>query len=148
MRAWRIRTHSLRIAIIGAVLIVIIIFLLAVVFLFIFFLFWLLAKEDTGSCHRSGAAGILGFAFVPVELPLETHLSIGSPPEGAHRNFKLLAAKCADSDCRGGAQPFNDSKAALDHGRLFLGESDLLIVAFWMTLAQDRSLNLAVIGRH
>jgi len=55
-----------------------------------------------------------------VELLLKARLRIGSPSEGTHGNFEFSAAKCADPDCRSGGQPFDDFKAALDHGPLFL----------------------------
>ena len=95
-------------------------FFFAVVFLFVVFLVGLLTKENVGISPRTDWAGILGLALAPVELFLEVRLRIGSPPEGTHGNLEFTAAKCADSDCRGGAQPLQDPKAALDHGHFFL----------------------------
>jgi hypothetical protein len=77
--------------------------------------------EGIGRYLRIGLAGIWRLALKPVELHLEARLRIGSPPKGTHGNFELPAAKCADPDGRGGAQPFGNSKTALDHGQLFLG---------------------------
>jgi hypothetical protein len=98
-------------AVIGFVVIFIIFF--AVVFLVVFF--WLLSKKEIG-----WSAGIARLALVPVELLLRARLRIGSSPEGTHGNFEFPAAKGADSDCRSGAQPFGNPKAALEHGHLFL----------------------------
>ena len=91
-----------------------------VVFPFVFFLVGLLSKENVGIYPRTYVAGILGLALVPVELLLKARLRIGSPSEGAHGNLKFPAAKCANSDCRSRAQPFEDPKAALHQGQFFL----------------------------
>jgi hypothetical protein len=51
---------------------------------------------------------------------LKARLRIRSPFKGTHGNSEFPAAKGADSDCRSGAQPFDDPKVSLDHGPLFL----------------------------
>ena len=71
---------------------------------------------------------------MPVELLLKALLRISSPPKGTHRNFKFPAAKGADSDCRSGAQPFDDPRAALDHGQLFSFEPRFLFFRVSATL--------------
>src|SRR5208282_1652450 len=112
------RSFRIAVFVFVAIIIVIFFFAIALVFLFVLFLVWLLPHEDIGIYPRTGLAGIFAHAFVPVELLLKARLRIGSPPEGTHRNFEFSAAKCADSDCRSGAQPFEDPEAALDHEQL------------------------------
>ena len=77
-------------------------------------------EENIGRYPRTGLAGILAHALVPVELLLEARLRVRSSFQGAHWDLEFPAAKCADSDCWSGGQPFGNSKAALDHGHLFL----------------------------
>jgi hypothetical protein len=111
------RTRLLGVAVI---FVTIAIFFFAVFLLILLFLVGLLPKEDIGISPRNDVARILGLALVPIELLLEARLRIGSPREGTHGNLKFPAAKCADSDGRSGAQPFDDLEAALDHGHFFL----------------------------
>jgi hypothetical protein len=79
---------------------------------------------------------------VPVELLLKACLRIGSPPEGTHWNFKFSAAKRADSDCRSRAKPFDDPKAAFDHGSFFSVEPRFLFSRAPQSLAVEANFQL------
>jgi hypothetical protein len=94
---------------------------------FVLFLVGLSSREDIGGHSRSGLAGIVGLAFVPVELFFKARLRIASPLKGTHWNLEFPAAKCADSERRSSAQPFDNPKTALDHVRLSLGGTTLSI---------------------
>jgi hypothetical protein len=107
---------------------VIVVFLVLVIFFFaivliVFFVIGLLPMEGTVSYPRRGLAGIWGLALMRVELRLKARLRIGSPFKAAHRNFEFSAAKGADGERRGGAQPFDDSQVALEHRLFFLGSN-------------------------
>ena len=56
-----------------------------------------------GHDPRSFLAAVNGVALVPVELLLQTRLSIDRFGQRWDRNLGLLAAKRTDSDCRSGA---------------------------------------------
>jgi hypothetical protein len=61
----------------------------------------------------------LPVAFVPTKLLLKARLSIGGSRQGAHWSFEFSAAKGANPDCGGAAQPFHNPDTALAHGRAF-----------------------------
>jgi hypothetical protein len=113
----RRRLFGIAIAI-SIALVIIVVFFSAVVFLFIVFLVGLLSHEHIGS--RINFAGIWGLALMLVELLLKARLRINRPLERIHRSFKFAVATGADSECRGGAQPFDDLNTALDHVPTFL----------------------------
>ena len=99
-----------------------------------------------------GLAGMFDRALVPVELLLKARLRIGSPLDGAHGNFEFSAAKCADSDCRSGAQPFDDSKASLEHEHLFPRSDHACSQTTWAAYANGslakRAFSLALALHH
>jgi hypothetical protein len=61
----------------------------------------------------------LSLTFVPIELFLQVRLSVGSPRQSTHGNLELPSATRANSDCRSGTQPFENSKVAFGHRHLF-----------------------------
>jgi hypothetical protein len=97
--------------------------------------------------HNAGACApyrmaYFAMAFVPVKLLLKARLRIRSPLKGTHGNFEFPAAKCADCNCRGGAQPFDDPKAALDHEQLFLGRTTLSVFREPLTVVGQGELSV------
>jgi len=62
--------------------------------------------------------GISPLTFVPIELLLQVHLSVGGPRQSTHGNLELPSAR-ANSDGWSGTQPFENSKCAFGHRHLF-----------------------------